>query len=184
MLSNVVVKSTVWLERSGTYLVGEREARLLDAVERAGSIKEAAKAVDLSYRTAWARIQALEHALGHELVRSRAGGAGGGATSLTAEGRDLVDRLLDSQSTPEEVCASCPELLPEVRRRWKQLRRLQGELDVLFPASSEGGMSQPARMPVWRMPSAPKKRVITNGWSCQSHWCGCCGLMRPNSVNI
>ena len=36
MLSNVIVKSTVWLERGGTYLVGEREAQLLDAVQRAG----------------------------------------------------------------------------------------------------------------------------------------------------
>ena len=35
-----------------------------------------------------------------------------------------------------------------------------------------------------RMPSGPKKRESTTGWSCQSQACGCCGLMRPNSVNI
>ena len=95
MLADVVVKSTVWLERGGTYLVGEREAQLLDAVERVGSIKEAAKTVDLSYRTAWARIQGLERALGQRVVHSRAGGTGGGATSLTPEGRELVQSLLE-----------------------------------------------------------------------------------------
>lgn len=95
MVSNVVVKSTVWLERGGAYLIGAREAQLLDAVERVGSIKEAAKTLELSYRTAWARIRELERVLGEPLVRSRAGGAGGGATSLTAEGRELVQRLLD-----------------------------------------------------------------------------------------
>ena len=32
----------------------------------------------------------------------------------------LLDELLDSQATPEEVCSSCPELLPEVRQRWRE----------------------------------------------------------------
>jgi molybdate transport system regulatory protein len=92
-LTEVAAKSTVWLERGGQYLLGEREAQLLGAVEREGSIKEAAKAVALSYRTAWARIQAMEHAAGHPMVRSRAGGPGGGATTLTEECRMLLNRL-------------------------------------------------------------------------------------------
>src|SRR5262245_33369932 len=95
MPSEVVARSTVWLEREGTYLLGQREAQLLEAVERVGSIKEAAKTVALSYRTAWARIQALEQALGQPMVRSRAGGPGGGATSLTAEGKALVRSVLE-----------------------------------------------------------------------------------------
>ena len=44
-LTEVAAKSTVWLERGGQYLLGEREAQLLGAVEREGSIKEAAKAL-------------------------------------------------------------------------------------------------------------------------------------------
>ena len=51
--------------------------------------------------------------------------------------QQLLDELLDSEATPEEVCALCPELLPEVRRRWEQIRRLRAELDTLFPPSSE-----------------------------------------------
>jgi len=95
MPSEVVARSTVWLERGGTYLLGQREAKLLEAVERVGSIKEAAKAVGLSYRTAWARIQALENALGQPMVRSRAGGPGGGATTLTPEAKEIVRTLLE-----------------------------------------------------------------------------------------
>ena len=95
MPSEVVARSTVWLERGGTYLLGQREAKLLEAVERVGSIKEAAKTVALSYRTAWARIQALENALGQPMVRSRAGGPGGGATTLTPEGKEIVRTLLE-----------------------------------------------------------------------------------------
>jgi serine/threonine-protein kinase len=47
----------------------------------------------------------------------------------------LLDELLDSHATPEQVCASFPELLPEVRRRWQEIKRVRDELDVLFPPS-------------------------------------------------
>jgi serine/threonine-protein kinase len=33
--------------------------------------------------------------------------------------QELLDRLSDSDFTPEEVCASCVELLPVVRDRWR-----------------------------------------------------------------
>src|SRR4051794_28263266 len=51
--------------------------------------------------------------------------------------RRLLDELLDSGSTPEEVCSSCPELLPEVRARWRRIRQARAELDALFPAPTE-----------------------------------------------
>ena len=50
----------------------------------------------------------------------------------------LLDELLNSQTTPEQVCASCPELLPQVRRRWRQMRRVRAQLDLLFPPSGDG----------------------------------------------
>jgi serine/threonine-protein kinase len=51
--------------------------------------------------------------------------------------QQLLDELFDSDGTPEDVCASCPELLPVVRDRWRQVRRLQADLDSLFPESGE-----------------------------------------------
>ena len=60
--------------------------------------------------------------------------------------RQLLDELLDSHATPEEVCASCPELLPQVRARWQKMRRLQASLDALFPASPTHGAS-PSMIP-------------------------------------
>jgi tetratricopeptide (TPR) repeat protein len=51
--------------------------------------------------------------------------------------QELLDRLLADQATPEEVCCSCPELLPEIRVRWRELCHVQAELDVLFPAPDE-----------------------------------------------
>src|SRR5262245_29654639 len=50
----------------------------------------------------------------------------------------LLDELVDSKRSPEEVCSTCPELLPLVRRHWRQMRRVQAQLDVLFPPSTDG----------------------------------------------
>src|SRR6516164_3281290 len=45
----------------------------------------------------------------------------------------LLEELLDSGGTPEEACRTCPELLPQVRAGWQQLRALQAEIGALFP---------------------------------------------------
>jgi formylglycine-generating enzyme required for sulfatase activity/tRNA A-37 threonylcarbamoyl transferase component Bud32 len=49
--------------------------------------------------------------------------------------QQLLDEILDSERTPEEVCGSCPELLPEVRRRWQEMCCVEAELKALFPST-------------------------------------------------
>src|SRR4051794_16784509 len=54
----------------------------------------------------------------------------------------LVDQLLEEISvlgrTPEEVCTDHPELLTEVRRRWRRMCAIEEELDALFPVTESG----------------------------------------------
>jgi serine/threonine protein kinase len=45
----------------------------------------------------------------------------------------LLEEIFDSNRTPEEVCADCPQLLAEVRKRHRQMRLMEAELEVLFP---------------------------------------------------
>src|SRR6516225_11905360 len=52
--------------------------------------------------------------------------------------QELLDELGDSGCTPEEVCAACPELLPEVRRRWLQMCAVKADLHALFPTPGSG----------------------------------------------
>jgi eukaryotic-like serine/threonine-protein kinase len=54
---------------------------------------------------------------------------------MAAESRveQLLDEISDSGCTPEEVCGACPDLLPEVRRRWRQMCAVEAQLDALFP---------------------------------------------------
>jgi hypothetical protein len=72
-----------------------------------------------------------------------------GIQAMTNENRlrELIKEVLDSARTPEEVCAECPELLPEVRKRLRQIRRVDRQLDALFPSShagSAGGETTPS----------------------------------------
>ncbi|HXM38431.1 MAG TPA: LysR family transcriptional regulator [Gemmatimonadales bacterium] len=102
LFPDLVPRASVTLMRRGVPVIGEREARLLEAVERVQSIKDAAAATGISYRTAWSAIQQMEKALGRPMVASRAGGPGGGATTLTDECRRLLGVYQDLRRRLDE----------------------------------------------------------------------------------
>lgn len=87
---HVEVRSKVWLEENGSPLIGAGRAELLRAVERTGSINAAAKELGMDYRRAWGLIDSMEKRLTFKLVIRQRGGSGRG-TSLTDEGRRLLD---------------------------------------------------------------------------------------------
>jgi serine/threonine-protein kinase len=49
----------------------------------------------------------------------------------------LLEEMLNSGLTPEEVAGNSPDLLEEVRERWNHLRRIEAQLQTLFPPSEE-----------------------------------------------
>jgi serine/threonine-protein kinase len=72
--------------------------------------------------------------------------------------QQLVAEVLDSERTAEEVCAECPELLPEVRERSQQMLRIvAAELEAMFPASEPNRNTDPAapRNPATELTTPP-----------------------------
>ena len=67
--------------------------------------------------------------------------------------RGLVEEILETHRTPEEVCQACPELLPEVRDRLRRLRELEAQVDSLFP--TPGSATGPVEPPDGRLPQIP-----------------------------
>ena len=67
-------------------------AMLLRLVEETRSVRSACQRMQMSYSSGWNRIRRLESQLSHPLVRRSQGGAGGGSSSLTDAGRDLLGR--------------------------------------------------------------------------------------------
>jgi molybdate transport system regulatory protein len=82
------------LEESGVRF-GERDARLLEAIDEHDSLNKAADALGRSYSRSQQRVVELEDAFG-ELVDRQRGGSGGGGSTLTETARQLLaefDRL-------------------------------------------------------------------------------------------
>src|SRR5262249_3873154 len=47
----------------------------------------------------------------------------------------LLEEMMESQGTPEDVCVGYPELLPEIRKRWEQLQFVEARVDAIFPST-------------------------------------------------
>ena len=47
--------------------------------------------------------------------------------------QQLLDEILDSGVTLEEACGDYPDLLPEVRRLWQEIRIVEAQLNAMFP---------------------------------------------------
>jgi len=74
---------------AGSFL-GDTRIRLLEAIERCGSISQAAKEVPLSYKAAWDAVDAMNNLAEFALVERAVGGRHGGGTVLTDYGRQVV----------------------------------------------------------------------------------------------
>ncbi len=73
--------------RGSTILLGPGKADLLEAIERSGSIREAAIAVGMSYMRAWQLVKVMNEGFLEPLVALRRGGSARGGAELTPTGR-------------------------------------------------------------------------------------------------
>ncbi len=84
------IRSKLWIEVDGEPVFGRGRRFLLSAIDRHGSINQAAKEINISYRRAWSYINAMEERLGIKLVERHAGGKNGGGAALTDEAREFI----------------------------------------------------------------------------------------------
>jgi len=83
----------------GSFL-GDKRIRLLEAIDKTGSISQAAKGVPMSYKAAWDAVDDMNNVAPEPLVNRAAGGRHGGGTELTAFARRLIAfyRALETES--------------------------------------------------------------------------------------
>jgi tetratricopeptide (TPR) repeat protein len=71
----------------------------------------------------------------------------------------LLEDMLESGRTPEQVCRDCPELLPEVRKRWQAFSLVDGAVAALFPDSETRRDADATRRVPADLPQIPGYRV-------------------------
>jgi len=101
--ASLVPRVKVWLEVGGRYAVGLGISDILLAVDRTGSIKQAAVEVGMSYRHVWERVKEAGGALSLALVETQIGGKGVRRSRLTPEAQRLVASFLSFRRRMAEV---------------------------------------------------------------------------------
>ncbi|SDM46880.1 winged helix-turn-helix domain-containing protein [Halarsenatibacter silvermanii] len=81
----------LWIENEeGEQIVGEGLLQLLQKIEETGSLNQASARLDMSYRTAWGKIEKIENRLDSKLIHRETGGGKKGGSTLTERGRNLM----------------------------------------------------------------------------------------------
>jgi len=86
----LAARTKVWLVSGQSHAFGAGLKRLLENVDRLGTLRGAAEAANMSYRYAWERVRRVEKQLGRRLIDREAGGAGGGRSRLSDHGREVL----------------------------------------------------------------------------------------------
>ncbi|NMG66196.1 LysR family transcriptional regulator [Azoarcus indigens] len=87
--------------------IGPGKIDLLRAVGETHSISAAARSLGVPYKRAWLLIDSLNAGFGRPVVSTATGGKGGGGTSLTKLGEDLIaaydalEKRLNAAAPPE-----------------------------------------------------------------------------------
>ncbi len=105
------VKSKLWIQRGGGFVLGPGLAALLEKVEALGSLRKAAAEKGISYRHAWDLVRKAEANLGAALLEKQAGGPGGGGSSLSPLGKRLLAAYEQVRAEVEELAGERLERL-------------------------------------------------------------------------
>jgi len=86
--------SNLTLELLNKPFLLEKRIDLLFAIQKCGSISQAAKEVPMSYKKAWEAVDTMNNLSSQAIVIREKGGKGGGGTSLTKYGENLLKTYL------------------------------------------------------------------------------------------
>jgi molybdate transport system regulatory protein len=86
------LKLTLRVELGGGRALGPGKIRLLEAIDKTGSISQAGRSLGMSYRRAWLLVDDMSNSFRDPVIDARQGGACGGGTTLAPLGKKLVER--------------------------------------------------------------------------------------------
>jgi len=79
-----------WLTKEGENFLGNGRIKLLKEIEKHGSISKAAKAMKMSYKAAWERVNQMNLLSDSPIIKREIGGKGGGGSVLTPHAHELI----------------------------------------------------------------------------------------------
>jgi molybdate transport system regulatory protein len=102
-LRGTIIKTKVWMERGGRFVIGDGGLKLLLGVLEHGSLLGAAKQIGWSYRHAWGYLKQAEAALGTPLTTPRPGKGASRGMALTETGRLVLEQLVATRNRIDDA---------------------------------------------------------------------------------
>src|SRR4030095_261060 len=117
------IRTKVWVECDGCFLIGEGGVALLLAVAEHGSLAEGARQIGWSYRHAWGYLRRAEAVLGAALTTTRPGKGTSRGTMLTGAARLVVEQMRDVRALLDGALGPSGPTMREIAARGAALSR-------------------------------------------------------------
>lgn len=161
------VNGSLWLHKDDRKFLGGDRINLLEQIAECGSITKAAKAVGISYKTAWDVINMINNLSDKPLVERMTGGKGGGGTYLTDEGKKVISQFRVIQEEHRKFLDNLTERVGDVDNLYNFLRRISMKVSArnvfLGTISSIKKGAVNAEVSLTLKGGTPVTAVITNG---------------------
>ncbi len=165
--NSIGLTGNLWLNRAENKFLGGERIYLLEKIDELGSITKAAKAVGISYKTAWDTINMINNLAEKPLVDRLTGGKGGGGTSLTGEGKKVVEQFKTIQEEHRKFLDNLESRLGDTESLYQFLRRISMKVSArnTFSGSvskiTKGAVN--AEVTISLKGGVPLTAVVTNG---------------------
>jgi len=107
-------RGRLWLEgEEGTFL-GYGRVVLLERIRECGSLAQAARSMEMSYKHAWDLLASMNRQAGGKLVETSRGGKSGGGARLTPAGERAIAVFWEYHARFQEVLQEMTAKLGEV----------------------------------------------------------------------
>lgn len=120
----VELDGSLWFNRAESKFLGGDRIALLEKVDALGSITQAAKAVGISYKTAWEMVNQINNLAAAPLVDRATGGKGGGGATLTTAGREVIEQFRIVQEEHRKFLKNLDQRLGDAGSLCQFLRRI------------------------------------------------------------
>ncbi len=160
------LEASIWFQKAQNKFLGGDRIALLEKINELGSINSAAKAVGISYKTAWHLVNMVNNLSEKPLVDRVAGGKNGGGTVLTKEGKKVIEQFRVVQEEHRRFLDNLEERLGD-SDLYQLLRRISMKISArnVFSGTIEKITRGAVKAEVTLLISANTRitSIITNG---------------------
>jgi len=102
------IRLTLRVDFGADRALGPGKIRLLEAIKKTGSISQAGRSLEMSYRRAWLLVDDMNRCFREPVVSAQPGGVQGGGAALTTFGEALIQKYRSIET--QAMTATKPQL--------------------------------------------------------------------------